>query len=245
MKTPKTAVLALASGAALLAGGASPGYAVAAPAAPAPATTASTASADAALATMLSESREEERMARDLYAALAAAHGGARPMSVIAKSEDMHYRAVGALLQRYGVSDPSAGRAAGSYAVPELQALSERWLSQGKASLAAAYAVGVELEQRDIADLRTAIAAVSPADVKSVLTRLDGASEHHLAAFRAAASGATAAPGAGWGGMGTAAGDRGTRGFGGGPGGAGMGRMSGATPGDCPMLGTATTGSAT
>lgn len=42
-------------------------------------------------------------------------------MSRITKSEDRHYDAVGVLLDRYGVSDPSAGRSAGSYAFPEIQ----------------------------------------------------------------------------------------------------------------------------
>ena len=66
--------------------------------------TASSASAD-----LLRFSREEERLARDLYAALAAAHDGARPMSMITRSEQQHYSAVGALLATYHVPDPSNG----------------------------------------------------------------------------------------------------------------------------------------
>ena len=85
-------------------------------------------------------------MARDLYAALAKIHAGATPMSRITTSEQRHYDAIGTLLTRYGVADPSAGRVAGSYADAELQKLYDDWLARGKASLQAAYQVGIELE---------------------------------------------------------------------------------------------------
>lgn len=144
----------------------------------------------------LAFSREEERMARDLYAALAAAHDGARPMSMITTSEQRHFDAVGRLLTRYGVADPSAGRAAGSFAFPEIQALYDDWLARGTADRAGAHQVGVELEQRDIGDLKRLIAQNPPADVQTVYTNLLAGSEKHLAAFQRAASGG-ARPGMG------------------------------------------------
>ncbi len=148
-----------------------------------------TATADSALSSALTFSREEERMARDLYAALARKYDGARPFSMVTNSESQHFAAVGTLLKRYGVTDPSAGKAAGTYAIPAIQNLYNGWLAEGSASLAAAYRVGVELEQRDIADLRKSIAANLPADVDIVLGQLLKGSQNHLTAYQRAVDG--------------------------------------------------------
>lgn len=154
-------------------------------------TTASVAAAglDPDLAEQLRFSREEERMARDLYAALAAEHDGARPMSRITNSEQQHFDRVGALLEQYGLEDPSEGRPAGEYAFDDLQDLYDGWFAEGKESVNAAYQVGIELEKRDIADLEAIIELSSVEDVDAVLSRLLAASENHLAAFTAAAEG--------------------------------------------------------
>lgn len=143
------------------------------------------AAQSASVARTLQFNREEERLARDLYVALSRVHDGARPMSNITRSEQRHHDALGRLLTRYGISDPSAGRAPGSYAFPELQKLYDGWYARGKTSLKAAYQVGVELEKRDIDDLTKA----RDADVKRVYSNLLSGSENHLAAFQRAASG--------------------------------------------------------
>lgn len=172
---------------------------------PAGATTATSrgTTASPALTDLLRFSREEERMAKDLYAALAAVHDGAPPMSRITLSEDQHFAAVGTLLDSYGVADPSAGRAAGSYAFPELQSLYDGWLTKGSASLNAAYQVGIELEKRDIADLQKAVATTTQPDVKRVLGNLLNASRQHLSAYQSAASGESTGMGRGGFGAGT------------------------------------------
>lgn len=208
---------------------------------------------DADLAKSLQFSREEERMARDLYKALADKYDGAVPFSRITISEDRHFDAVGTLLDRYDVSDPSKGKAAGTYADATLQKLYNDWLAQGTKSLDAAYDVGVALEKRDIADLKGEINTATQTDVKQVYTALLNASEQHLKAFEAAADGKTlgARDGTGmmnrWGGN---APDGATPGQGGGAGrmgrggmGAGMGPgngggygMTGERPADCPLL---------
>ena len=56
-------------------------------------------------ASTLAFNREEERMARDLYAALAATYDQARPMSMITRSESGYFDSIGALLSTYGVPD--------------------------------------------------------------------------------------------------------------------------------------------
>lgn len=229
----RTAIIAGAT--VILAGGATVAVASAATFTGAAPTVATAASVDAATAKGLAFTREEERMARDLYKAFADQYDGAMPFSRIVNSEQRHYDATGALLTRYGIADPSAGKSAGSYADPTIQKLYDGWLAEGKKSLAAAYGVGVALEKRDIADLDTAIAATSVTDVKALYTQLQNASKHHLAAFEGAVDGRTMEPGAGMGaGMGMG------RGYGNGNGpGAGQGRMglgNGTGPvADCPM----------
>lgn len=183
----KTRLSAAALGmATLLAGGA---IASQASAAPATAPIAAATTADSAVTNALTFSREEERMARDLYAALAKKYDGARPFSMITNSESRHFAAMGTLLDRYDITDPSAGKAAGTYAIPAIQALYDGWLAEGSASLEAAYRVGVELEQRDIADLEQSIAADLPADVDTVLGQLLKGSQNHLAAYQRAVDG--------------------------------------------------------
>ncbi len=156
-----------------------------------PTASATSTTTTAELAALLQFNRDEERMARDLYQALADVYDGAQPFSMITRSEQMHYSAIGTLLDRYGISDPSVGKAPGMYASTAVQELYDRWLREGKVSLQAAYAVGIELEKRDIADLDATLAKVTQADVRRVLTNLKAASENHLAAFEAAAAGKT------------------------------------------------------
>lgn len=202
MNTRQKTRTAIALGAALLAAGATAASAQALGSGAQ--TTGTGAQATPTLAQSLQTMREEERMARDLYRAFADTHDGALPFAAIAASEQRHFDAVGTLLDRYDVTDPSAGKSAGTYADAEIQKLYNTWLAEGKASLAKAYAVGVDLEKADIGDLKDAISAVSAADVKQVYTRLMNASEHHLDAFEAAPSGNLVPGTMGRGGMGQA-----------------------------------------
>ena len=243
-------VTSLAAGAVLLGGGVFAAAQATGSAAPVSAPIAVGSVVNAETADALRFAREEERMARDLYAALADKYDGAMPFAMITRSEQRHFDAVGALLDRYGVSDPSKGAQAGSYADPTLQKLYDQWLKRGQTSVSAAYDVGVELEQRDIADLEKTLTTTSQSDVRQVFTALLNASRHHLAAFQAAADGRTWAGGFGPGdGTGYGMGQRGQMGPGSGTGsgmgygrgaGSGQGMMRGPGAGDCPMLDTVT-----
>lgn len=191
-----------------------------------------TATADAALVENLTFMREEERLARDLYLALAAQHDNAAPFVQIARSEQRHFDSIGLLLTRYGIADPAAGKSAGDYAFDELDTLYADLLAQGKVSLAKAYEVGVAVETEDIADLKAAIAETTQADATRVFTNLMNGSENHLAAFTAAKDGKVIGAGNG------AGMQNGRRGDGTGYGnGRGMGRGPNATerPADCPL----------
>lgn len=133
-------------------------------------------------------SREEEKMARDLYTAL-----GEKYDSVvwdrIANSEQRHYDAIGRLLTTYDIADPAAGQDAGEFTDAAIQDLYDDWLERGQASEEAAFAVAIELEERDIADLKEQIEDVDNADIERVYTSLLRGSEKHLAAFTRAANG--------------------------------------------------------
>jgi hypothetical protein len=226
----RMAAAALAAGA-LLTGGVAVSQASAS-------TAVATVEADDGVASALAFSREKERMARDLYAVLADTHDAARPFGMITISEDRQFDAVGTLIERYDVADPSAGKAAGTYAFPAVQDLYDGWLVEGTASLEDAYRVGVELEQRSIADLEESIAADLPADVDAVLAQLLRGSQRHLVVYQRAVdgdlgrgvgmmgdrSGTTTSPGRGTGMMGAGSGMRGGNGVG--------------TVGDCPYADT-------
>lgn len=138
----------------------------------------------------LAYSRDEERMARDLYTLFGQTYD-APIFDRIAASEQQHFDAVGTLLTTYGVADPAVGQPAGTYATAAVQRLYDEWEAQGLASLEAALAVGVALESADIADLEALVAQSTDADVRQVFTRLLTASRHHLTAFTNNADGTT------------------------------------------------------
>jgi hypothetical protein len=136
----------------------------------------------AAEAAELTYMREEELLAHDLYTAFADRYD--TPIFAnIAASETQHFDLVGALLDRYGLPDPAAGHTAGVFTDPTLQATYDQLLASGTTSLTDALRAGVSVEEQDIADLRQAIDVATAGDVTSVLTKLEAASQHHLAAF--------------------------------------------------------------
>jgi Uncharacterized protein conserved in archaea len=168
------------------------GWTVSAQAAPTPTPTpvpSVTATADANLTANLTFMREEERLAHDVYTALATKYPTATVFANIATSEQRHYESMGLLLQRYGLTDPAAGRDAGSYANAELQSLYTSLVADGSTSVADAYQVGITIETKDIADLKSAIAQTSAADATAVFTNLLNGSQNHLASFTAAKDG--------------------------------------------------------
>jgi hypothetical protein len=125
---------------------------------------------------------QEEKLARDLYAAFADRYP-AVIFDRIAAAEVRHLTAVRTLLTRYGVTDPTAGKPAGQFSDPAVQATYTRLLAQGRASQTAALQVGQTVERTDIADLQAALNGLTAPDVKQVYTNLLAASEHHLTAF--------------------------------------------------------------
>lgn len=126
--------------------------------------------------------REEEKLALDVYAAMAAAWG--TPIFAnIGASEQTHMDAVKLLLTRYSLPDPAAATLPGQFANQSLQALYDALVGAGRTSLVGALAVGAEIEDLDIRDLRAISQSVDNADLLWVYANLEKGSRNHLRSF--------------------------------------------------------------
>ncbi|QMV24995.1 DUF2202 domain-containing protein [Streptomyces sp. SCUT-3] len=125
---------------------------------------------------------EEEKLAHDLYTAFAERYD-ARIFGNIAESESRHLEAVRTLMDRYGIDDPTGGRAAGDFADAETRATYDRLLARGEEGKEQALEAGRTVERTDIADLTAALEKLDAPDVAQVYGSLLEASRNHLAAF--------------------------------------------------------------
>lgn len=125
---------------------------------------------------------EEEKLARDVYTYLAA-NVTSQKFSNIVRSEQSHMDQVAALLKSYGVWNPTLTRPAGVFYNKDLQTLYNALTKEGSSSQVAAFAVGVKIEEIDIADLEKDLKDKQPADVIAMMNNLLRASRNHLAAF--------------------------------------------------------------
>ena len=142
----------------------------------------------------LSFTRDEERMALDLYTLFAdtwelSGRGVGRDsvtiFSNISDSELTHTTTVLAKLKDYCLPDPAWHMDEGEYIEEHaaIQQLYDGWEADGLVSLAGALQVGIELEQKDIEDLEALIAKDNPADIEQVYVNLCEGSLSHWAAF--------------------------------------------------------------
>ena len=136
----------------------------------------------AAQRSTLQANAQEEKLAHDLYTEFAARYDDP-VFDRIAASETRHLEAFRALLARYGITDPTAGLAAGSFSDPTVKATYDRLLAEGLTGEPAAFGVGRTVETTDIADLRAAAQGLTAPDVQRVYQQLLNASQQHLAAF--------------------------------------------------------------
>lgn len=175
-------------------GGGGDGDTAAAPAAPAPATTPAPATVSAptpsSTSTGLSAAevaglkfmREEEKLAHDVYVAMYALWDH-NTFENIAASETTHTEAILALLVKYGVDDPAAGKPAGVFEDPALQSLYDTLVAAGRASLIEGLKVGALIEETDIQDIEQRKAVTDEADILRVYDSLLCGSRNHLRAF--------------------------------------------------------------
>jgi hypothetical protein len=148
----------------------------------APAAIVAPASLSAQEAAGLQFMREEEKLAHDVYVTLGDVWG-LRVFDNIAAAEQQHTNVIAGWLDYYHISDPAAGNAPGEFTNPELQALYDKLVAQGKQSVASALKVGTAIEEIDILDLQERIDATANAALDQVYGNLKAGSENHLRAF--------------------------------------------------------------
>jgi|GEM_PF-1790791 len=126
--------------------------------------------------------RSEEKLARDLYAALYTKWKD--PLfDNISQSEQRHMDAVLGLLTAYGVSDPDAGLQAAVLPDAGLQSLYNQLLAQGTTSVQAAAQAGIIVEETGIADLEQRLARTTDPAIIRVYNNLVRGSRNHIQSF--------------------------------------------------------------
>jgi hypothetical protein len=124
---------------------------------------------------------EHEKLARDTYVAYFESTGDYR-FERIAASEDQHLEAIRMLLDRYDLTDPTAGLDEGEFTSDAVEGTYQEYLAEGD-DLESALEVAQGIEKDDIADLEKATDGLDAPDVEQVYEHQIRASEHHLAAF--------------------------------------------------------------
>ncbi len=125
----------------------------------------------------------DEKLARDVYTAMYTRWGNT-VFKNIAASEQQHFSTVSSMLTKYKIANPVAALPAGKFDDPAIQDLYNKLVTQGNQSVAAAMRVGIQIEELDISDLKTASNRTTHADIKTVYSNLLRGSQNHLAAFK-------------------------------------------------------------
>jgi hypothetical protein len=126
--------------------------------------------------------REEEKVARDVYAVLYQTWGLPIFQNIM-QSESQHMAAIKTLLDRYGLVDPATPDLPGVFQDSNLQALYDQLVANGTTTQRNALLVGKLIEETDIADLQQHITETTHSDIRTVYTNLLKGSENHLKAF--------------------------------------------------------------
>jgi len=125
--------------------------------------------------------REEEKMARDVYAYMYAKYN-LPVFGNITKSENAHMLAVLRLITAFKITD-NGNNNPGEYTNTHIKDLYQQLITMGDISLVDALKVGVLIEQTDISDLEKELLTVQNASIKTVYTNLKAGSNAHLKAF--------------------------------------------------------------
>lgn len=124
---------------------------------------------------------DEERMARDIYTAAAELYPDAPQFANTASSEQRHYDSLVRLLGAYELAVPSA--TVGEYSNAEVQGMYNDLSVRLTTSVDEAYAVGIAIEDADIADLKAAVTESDNVDLDTIYGNLLAGSERHLQSF--------------------------------------------------------------
>jgi hypothetical protein len=144
---------------------------------------ASTPTVSSTVKTQLIYLVQEEKLARDVYAALATS-GISRKFSNITPAEQTHMTALAATMKNYGIADPTAGLKSGIFKDSSLAQLYKTLMAKARLSSTDAISVGILIEQTDIADINKLLKSVTQSDLLATLHLLLSGSQRHLAAFQ-------------------------------------------------------------
>jgi hypothetical protein len=123
---------------------------------------------------------DEERMARELYAAFGE-KWDLRPFRNIVQAESRHEAVLRALAKRAGLGLPET--VAGRFSTAAVQERYDTLLVRGLQSAQAALQTGALVEEQDIADLRVLAKSTDNVELRQAVAALERASGHHLSAF--------------------------------------------------------------
>ncbi len=132
---------------------------------------------------MLIFSREEEKLARDVYLELYAQYN-MNIFNNIAASEQTHMDKVLCLLQHYGLEDPASSEI-GEFNDAHLQDLYDDLIDLGSSSKLNAMIAGATIEDLDINDLEEFMLEATNPSILSVFGSLCCGSRNHLRSFYA------------------------------------------------------------
>lgn len=124
--------------------------------------------------------REDEKVARDLYAHFYSKYQ-LKPFEMIGKAESNHISAVEKLLTFYSISFPALSEA-GIFANAERQLNYTTLAASGNTSLEA-FTTAAKLEETGIYDYMTVLQDITNPNIKLVIEHLMKASSNHLKAF--------------------------------------------------------------
>ena len=126
-------------------------------------------------------SREEEKLARDVYLFSYEKYGDVIFYN-IAQSEQQHMDQILILLNKYQITDPASSDK-GLFTDQELQVLYDQLTSKASISLNEALEVGAIIEDLDIFDLNELESRTIKPDLLSVYEKLECGSRNHLRSF--------------------------------------------------------------
>lgn len=135
---------------------------------------------DSELASLL-KMKEEEKLARDVYAILSQKWGSS-VFSNISAAENNHLNAIVLLLTSYGATETSIGEA-GIFADAAVQKIYNDLIAKANVSIEEAYKTGALIEEMDIKDLTEALSSTTNENVTLVFDNLMKGSRNHLRAF--------------------------------------------------------------
>lgn len=122
---------------------------------------------------------EQEKLSHDLYTAFAQAYD-LPVFDNLAAAEANHLQALRTLMERYGVTDPTADMAPGVFASKTMTADYLQLLAQGKTSQDAALAAARTVETDAITSYGDALDGLSAPAATQVYTNLRAAENRHL-----------------------------------------------------------------